>query len=456
MTSLTGTKTPPGPNFSMREMLTLQLKSSLGLAPKFDPLIFSEENAKYGPVTKVVVGPVKYYQINHPDVVREVLVEKAAKFHKADLLKSTMKPLAGNGLLTSDGDFWKRQRKLAQPAFHMKRVQNYAETMISLTQKHVANWHDGATIPFNVAMMRLTLDIVTKTLFGADIGEQADAVAKAMPIALHTMTARINAPMAAPQWMPTPNNVKQRRAVDILDKVLTSIIEERRKSKEDTGDLLSMLMLAVDEDDGGAMNDRQLRDEVMTIFIAGHETTANALTWTFYLLSQNPAAEAKVLEEVDRVLAGRAPTFTDVRNLPYLDQVIKEAMRLYPPATGITRQPLEDVEIGGYTIPAGSLLLVSSWTMHRDPVFFANPEKFDPERFSPENEAKIHKHAYLPFGGGPRVCIGNMFAQMEAILAAAVILKRYRFSLAPGQKVQAEQVITTRPKYGMKMVAHAR
>lgn len=446
---------PADLKISMMEILQLQAKVALGLAEPYDPLEATVLYSQQGDMTRVQAGPITFYQLNTPELIHEMLVDKPEKFQKGAILRR-VKPLVGNGLLTSDGSFWKRQRKLAQPAFHSKRIQAYAEVMVELTQKMLEGWQPGQTRDIDHDMMKLALSIVTRTLFGTNLdGGTGDEVKDSMTRALNAINNQINTATPAPEWFPTPNKITLNKAIEELDQLLERTIGERRKSKEDTGDLLSMLMMATDED-GNSMSDQQLRDEAMTIFLAGHETTANALTWTFYLLSQHPEIEAKVFEEVDRVLAGRAPTLADLPKLTYLEKVLKEAMRLYPPASGLNREPIEDVELGGYHLPKGAFVVVSMYSLHRTPAYFPEPEKFDPERFSPENEAKIPKYAYLPFGGGPRVCIGNMFAEMEARLILATVVSRYRLTLKPGHVVKPMQIVTIRPKYGMKMQVNAR
>jgi cytochrome P450 len=449
------TRQPAEFKFTMLEILQLQAKIALGLSEPYDPLQATLLYRDQGDMTRVQAGPITFYQLSTPELIHEMLVTKADKFKKGAILERT-RPLVGNGLLTSDGSFWKRQRKLAQPAFHHKRIQSYSEAMVEHTQKMLTDWQPGQTRDIDHDMMRLALAIVTRTLFGAEMdAKTGNEVSVSMTAALNAINNQINTAMPAPEWFPTPNKTTLHKAVAELDALLERTIGERRKSKEDTGDLLSMLMLATD-DDGNSMSDQQLRDEAMTIFLAGHETTANALTWAFYLLSQHPEVEAKVHAELDRVLAGRAPTLADLPNLPYLEMVLKETMRLYPPASGLSREPIEDVELGGYHLPKGAMIVVSMYALHRDVRYFPNPDQFDPERFRPENEANIPKYAYLPFGGGPRVCIGNMFAEMEARLILATVASRYRLALQPGHVVQPMQVVTLRPKYGMKMQVHAR
>lgn len=268
---------------------------------------------------------------------------------------------------------------------------------------------------------------------------------------LDASNQRINSAVQIPDWVPTARNRRERRSLAKLDVMLQEMIRTRRESSSDGGDLLSSLLSAVDADDGTRMSDRQLRDEMMTLFLAGHETTANALTWTWYLLSQHPEVEARLLDETRNVLRGRTPTASDLPSLPYSDMVVREAMRLYPPAPGFAREPIEDVNIGGYVVPKGSLITVSTYALHRDPRFFPDPESFDPERFAPGWEERVPRYAYLPFGGGPRACIGSGFAMMEARLVLSTVAQRFQLRLEPNQQVVPMQLVTVRPKHGIRM-----
>ncbi len=420
----------------------------------FDSLSYIVTNAeKFGEFYGVYVGDTVTYVVSSPKLAHEILVERANEFHKAAMLRRAVGPLVGNGLLTSEGDFWKRQRKLAQPAFHFQRIEKYGETMVQQTLALLQGWQEGETRDIVHDMMALTLGIVTKTLFNVDVSEQADRIGGLMHTVLEAANDSIN--NYNPVWERIFKTRQKRTEVATIElfKIIDEIISEHRKSDKDAGDLLSMLLAARDENDQ-PMSEAQLRDEVMTLFIAGHETTANALAWTLYLVSQHPDVEARLMSEI-ATLGDKPPTMRDLPQMPYSEQVLKEVMRLYPPAGGATREPIHDIELGGYHMPKGSSIAVSTYTIHRNPKYFAEPLKFDPERFSPENEAAIPKYAYLPFGGGPRVCIGNAFAMLEARLVALTILQRFKLSLAPNQQVRAEQLFTIRPKGGLKMgVSH--
>lgn len=437
---------PPGDRFGLAHTLYLMLTQ-----PPVDTLALAlTTRERFGRISFTRFGPVEFYQITDPDLVNDVLVKQASQFHKAKLFRQALAPFLGNGLLLSEGDFWKRQRKLSQPAFHYRRIETYAETMVAYTRQMLDRWRSGQDIYIDREMMKLTLQIVARTLFDADVSGDADHVGALMNEILDASNARITAVFTPPEWVPTRQRMRVRRAIVELDAILERIIAERRQSGEDRGDLLSML-LAAQDDDGTGMTDRQLRDELMTIFLAGHETTAMALAWTWYLLSQNPDAAAKLRAEVDSVLEGRPAAVADLARLPYTEQVVKEAMRLYPPAPGVSREPVEDVQIGGYTIPKGALILLSIYAMHHDPDLFPEPEAFRPERFAPENEAHLIRHSYIPFGGGPRICIGSTFALMEARLILATMIQQVDLALLPGQQIVPQQMVTVRPKHGIRM-----
>jgi len=416
----------------------------------FDSLSFMLKNARqFGKFYAIWLGSKPIYVISDPNLVREILVERAKEFHKADLVKQAVGPFAGNGLFTNEGDFWRRQRKLAQPAFHHGRIEAYGATMVQQTLEMLASWQSGDMRDIAHEMTKLTLGIVNKTLFNVDVRAQAEHIGELMTTILSAANDRINS--YDPVWnrLLQTNQRREAAAIQALFAIIEEIIAEHRCHGEDTGDLLSMLLAARDED-GNPMSEQQLRDEVITLFVAGHETTANALAWSFYLVAQHPAVEAKLLAEL-APLQGNPPSLRDLAQLPYSEQVVKEAMRLYPPAGGITRQPIHAIQLGGYPIAQGDTITISTYVMHHDPQLYPNPEHFDPDRFTPENEAKLPRYAYLPFGGGPRICIGNSFAMMEARLILLTILQKFSLRLAPGQNVRAEQLFTLRPKGGLKM-----
>lgn len=420
-----------------------------------DTLRFLLNSRDYGDIVAVRFGPATLYLLNHPDLIHEILVSKASHFYKSSILKQALGPVVGEGLFTSDGDFWKRQRKLAQPAFHTKRISNYANTMVDCGETLLNGWRDNTTLDVEKEMSDVTIQIVAQTMFGSEV-TGIETLIEEVRVLLKIMDARFSRLFQIPQWLPTQENRTLESAMANLNRLVQGFIDARRKNGEDGGDLLSMLLMAQDEDNGERMNDKQLMDELMTIFGAGHETTATTLTWVWYVLATHPEVEAKLHAEIDTVLQGRRPTMEDLPRLPYTGQVIKEAMRLYPPAFGTTRENVVPTEIGGVPFPKGTPFMVNIYGMHRDSRFFDKPEVFDPERFSPENEKNIDKNTYIPFGNGPRICIGNAFAMMEARLLLATMAQQYRLSLPADMKVEPARRFALRPRYGLRMVAHKR
>jgi len=359
------------------------------------------------------------------------------------------KRVFGQGLLTSEGDFWLRQRRLAQPAFHRARIAGYAATMVEHTERLLREWRGGEERDLHAEMMRLTLQIVGKTLYDADVERDARDIGGSMEQLLE-IGSNFRRTLFVPQWLPTPTNLRLEFAIRKIERVLYRIIAERRATGRDAGDLLSMLLAAQDED-GSRMNDKQLRDEAITLFLAGHETTANALSWTWWLLAQNAAVEATLHEELHGVLGDRTPSLEDLPKLTYTNQIITESMRLYPPAWGVARTAIEDHEIAGYRVPKGSGVSFAQWTVHRDARWYDAPEEFRPERWEGDLLKRLPRFAYFPFGGGPRKCIGNTFALMEAALILATIAQRYRFQLVPGHPVVPLASITLRPRHGVRV-----
>ena len=423
-----------------------------------DPLNFLTRLAReYGDVVRFRVGPQTAFLLNHPDHVRDVLVTHHERFHKGRALKRA-KRLLGEGLLTSEEEFHRRQRRLAQPAFHRQRINSYGSVMAEYAERAGERWRDGETLDVSAQMMRLTLAAVGKTLFDADVESDADEVGEALTEVMELFDYLMLPFAELLEKLPLPPQRRFLRARARLDSVVYRIIEERRLGGGDRGDLLSMLLLAVDEEgDRTGMTNEQLRDEMMTLFLAGHETTANALTWAWHMLSQNPEVERRLHEEVDAVLGGgRLPAAEDFAALRYTEMVVAETMRLYPPAWAIGRLAVEDHEVGGYRVPRGSLVLVCQYVMHRDARFFPDPERFDPERWTPEAKAARPQFSYFPFGGGQRRCIGEGFAWMEAVLMLATLARRWRLRAAPGASVQAYPRITLRPKGPVPMIAETR
>jgi len=414
------------------------------------PKFLLEQAQRYGDIVYFRLGPQPAYLLNHPDYVQDVLVTQQSKFMKSRMLQRS-KILLGEGLLTSEGALHLRQRRLVQPAFHRERLAGYGETMIAYGMRLRERWQAGETLDVAQEMMRLTLAIVAKTLFSADVEAEAPEIGQALTDILNRFNMLVMPFSEFLQKLPLPANRKFDRARERLDATIYRIIEERRKSGEDRGDLLSMLLLAQDEEGSGGMTDTQVRDEALTLFLAGHETTANALTWTWYLLSQHPEVEARLHAELRRVLEGRTPRVDDFPRLSYTGMVFSEALRLYPPAWAIGRMTKVDYEIGGYTIPAGAILILSPYVMHRDARYFAAPEQFNPDRWAAGEQENRPKFAYFPFGGGSRVCIGERFAGMEGVLLLATIAQKWRLRLDQGHPVEYRALLTLRTRGGVRM-----
>jgi cytochrome P450 len=434
---------PPGPKVSRFNSLTYGFRR--------DPLTFLTTLAQsYGDLASYRMAGEQMFFVNHPQYVRDILVTNNRNFAKGRGLERT-KRLLGNGLLTSEGSFHLRQRRLMQPAFHRERIASYGQTMVMYADRMRQAWSSGATVDVSREMMQLTLSIAGKTLFDVDVESQAADVGRALTDVMESFWLMMVPFANLIERLPVGPMRRSRLARERLDAMMYGMIAERRSTARDRGDLLSMLLLAQDEDDGIGMTDRQVRDEAMTIFLAGHETTANALTWTWYLLSQSPDAEARLHAEVAEVLKGRLPTVADIPSLPFVEQVVTESMRLYPPAWIIGRRAIEPYPIGEYVAPARAILLMSQWVMHRDSRWFPDPERFNPDRWTPAFKAALPKFAYFPFGGGPRQCIGEGFAWMELVLVVATLAQRWRLLLVPGHPVAPQPLVTLRTKHGMRM-----
>lgn len=427
-----------------------------------DPLRFNPQvTSQLGHVVRVRAFPGIYlYLVTHPKDVEHVLQTNQHNYRKPDLFFKPVSLLAGKGILTSEGDFWLHQRRLIQPAFHRSKLATLADLMAQSAQSAAENLSARAkqsvTIDAANEMMRLTLKVVSVALFSTDISGDADRLGHAVRDTFEHVSYRMNHALSLPESVPTRRNRRFKEAKRLLDEMVFGLINERRRTEEDNGDLLSMLLAARDEDTGERMSDEQLRDEVMTLILAGHETTGAALTWTWYLLSQNAEARSKLHAELDQVLSGRAPGLDDLDRLPYTRMVFAESMRLYPPAWGLPREAIADDTLGGYHIPAGSLVNLSQWVTHRHPDFWEKPEQFDPERFTPERSEGRPRFAYFPFGGGARQCIGNNFALMEAQLALATLAQRLTLDLVPGHPVELDPTFTLRPRHGMLMTINER
>ena len=442
---------PPGP--PPRDGVLANARYFAGFL--LDPLGFvGRRFERYGDVYYAPSGGTGLYVIRHPDHLREVLVTRASSFHKTHSAFERLSLVLGEGLLTTDGETWKRQRRMVQPAFSSARLAGYAEVMVDEATRAASAWRGGEVRDVSREMMGLTLRVVCRTLFGHDLSARhIEDVGRAMLLFQGSLVR----PDVMPAWMPSPRRQRLRRALDALDAMTYEIIAARRSSPARGPDLLQILVDAVDDEgDGGRLTEKELRDQLVTLFLAGHETTSHALTWTLYLLSRNRDAERALHEELDRVLGDRDPTYEDLSALPYTEQVIHESMRLYPPVYSVARRAHEDTVIGGYPVRAGSEVVLWIYMTHRDPRFYPDPAAFRPERFTPEEEAKRPRLAHLPFGAGPRACIGKVFAMMEARLLLATLARRWRLANVGRRRVVARPRITLVPKHGMRMRIVAR
>jgi len=446
--TINGTHAPPGP----KGLPIL----GLALAVRNDPLGTLQRLAReYGDVVSMPVMRTSRVLVNRPDYIQQLLILDHAKLHKSVLTKLVVAPLLGQGLLISEGDFWRRQRRLAQPAFHRSRTNEYSPVMVECALEQARRWRAGETRNIAEEMMKLTLEVAVRTLFGTSLAGDSDSIGKAMTFLMRHYLRRARTPWRVPENWPTPANRRARRELEYMDFLVYRIISDRKKDTRPRNDLLSLLMSAM-HDDGSQMTERQVRDESMTLFVAGHETTALSLAWTWYLLGENPAAEARLHEELRSTLAGRPADVSDLEKLPYLNAVIHESLRLYPPAYMMARMSVEPVQLGGYEIPPRTTLLASQWVMHRHPRFFEQPDRFMPERWLDGLEHRLPPGAYFPFGDGPRRCIGQGFAQLETALVIAAIAQKFSFRLKKGFLVVPEPLVTLRPKYGIDMTIESR
>jgi cytochrome P450 len=422
-----------------------------------DSLAFIEKaRHDYGDIVWMRFLYVPAVFLYHPDQIEYVLATNAKNFIKSMSLRSNFfQRLVGNGLLTSEGEEWKRQRRLSSPAFHRERIGSYATTMVDYTDRLISSWQPGEARDMHRDMMRLTLEIVVKCLFSADVSNDIDEVGETLKQLVKPFASQASLKWIFDNRLPTATHLRFHALAKKIDKVVYRIIAERHASGKDEGDLIAMLLAARDED-GSQLTDKQLRDEVMTLFLAGHETTALTMAWTWYLLGKNPEAEKKFHAELDTVLQGRQPTMEDLPRLKYTEQIAKESMRLFPPAFGLGREPINDCEIGGYHVPAGTQVFMFQWATHRDARFFDDPLAFKPERWTTEFTEHLPKYAYFPFGGGPRGCIGASFAMMEIILCLATIGRRFRLEMAPDQEVEVYAAMSLRPKEGVPVTVRSR
>lgn len=413
---------------------------------------------EYGDVARYSLAHLTFYQVSHPAGVQHILQENNRNYVRGAVYDG-FRAMVGNGLAISEGDFWLRQRRLMQPVFHRQRVADFAAQMTEAAQAMLARWEpheqSGQPIELTREITDLTMKIVTQALFSSAVGDDTGSIGRAITVILEGLAYRFDVPFYPPLSVPTPRNRRFVAAQRLVDQVVYRLIEERRKAPGDRGDLLSLLTEAQDADTGERMTDKQLHDEVLTLFIAGHETTANLLAWAFYLLSMHAHTQRQLHAEVARVLGGRAPSMADLPQLEVAHRVIEETLRLYPPAWIFNRSAVAEDEICGYHIPAKAIVTVSPYVTHRLPEFWENPEGFDPERFSPELAQNRPRFAYFPFGGGPHLCIGQSFALVEAQLILAATIQHYRLDLVPGHAVEPVAAVTLRPRTGLPMTVHA-
>jgi cytochrome P450 len=433
----------------------------LGMLPavRRDPTgVFIRAARRFGDVAYFKIGPRRGYLITNPTDVRHVLQDNARNYHKSPLYQK-LRLSIGNGLLTSEDDFWLRQRRIAQPAFHRQRLSALAGVMAQAARETAHEWESiaaqGRPVDVSDEMMRFTRTVVLRALLGGDLGRFADTIDDAW-ITINEHVGNSFWSLGIAERFQRAKARRFEAARRVLRDAVDYVITERRRNPSDSADLLSMLLAARDEDTGEGMTDEQVRVEVTTFLLAGQETTSLALTWTWYLLSQHPAARQRLEDEIDTVLDGRPPEYADLANLPYTRMVVDEALRLYPPAWGFSRQALADDTLGGFPLPRGWLAFVIPYVLHRLPAYWKDPETFDPDRFSPERSADRPKFVYVPFGAGPRQCIGNQFALIEAQLSIATLAQRYRLQLAPGHRVEPWPLITLRPRFGMSMFIERR
>jgi cytochrome P450 len=434
---------PPGPKGLPFLGIALELRK--------DPLAMLQRLAReYGDIVAFSAMGLPRLLLNRPEYVQQLLVLDHAKLHKSSLTKQAVGPLLGQGLLISEGDFWRRQRRMMQPAFHRSRTNEYSPVMVECALEHAKRWKDGETRNIAEEMMKLTLEVAVRTLFGTSLAADSEGIGRATTNLMRYYLRRARSPWKLPESWPTKKNRRARHELEFMDAMVYRIIADRKKDTHPHNDLLTLLMAAMHED-GTQMTEKQLRDETMTLFLAGHETTALSLSWAWYLLSENPEAEARLREELGCVLGGRPAEVADLEKLPYLIAVVHETLRLFPPAYMMARLNVEPLRFGEYQIPPGWTILASQWVMQRDARFFEQPEKFLPERWLDGLLERLPTGAYFPFGDGPRRCIGQGFALLETALVVAALAQKFRFRLTPGYPIVPEPLITLRPKFGIEM-----
>ncbi|MBM4070404.1 MAG: cytochrome P450 [Planctomycetes bacterium] len=439
---------PPGPKDGLLGVTLLRRFQR-------SPMQFVTEVARqYGDFSFVRFGWVRFYMVNRPELIREVLVTKLKSFHKLGRIMRSLRKIEGNGLVVAEGEPWKRHRPVVQVAFHNRHMGRFAQVMVEHTRRRIDCWKPGVSFDLAEEMNQLALEIVADVVFNVDWADRAEQLRDAVHVAREAMQREIANLILSPEWVPWPWRLKQRKALRTIDDLIWSLIRDRRASGVIKEDMLSlMLAAAADVGDGPPISDLEIRDEAATLFVAGHDTTSAALAWFWYLMARNPDKEKRVRDEVDAVLQGRAAGYADAARLPYTEMAVRESMRLYPAAGFLFgREAIEDTEIGGYPIKRGSWLFIAPYVVHRDPKYFKDPEAFDPERFAPGRVDEIPSYAYIPFGGGPRICIGNNFAITEIVLVAATVLQRFQLVLDQAE-VEPELEVVLRPKGGMRMRA---
>jgi cytochrome P450 len=422
-------------------------------AMRDDMIGYLENLAQQGDFLRLPLGLGSAYFVNSPDLVQEILLKQARKFQKPFIVKYTAKEFFGENVFTSDGELWQVLRAAIQPAFHAQRINAYASIMVDYTKAMISQWQPGQVIDIPQAMMDLTLGITTKALFGQDLRD--DVAGQAIIRFIELFSQRLSR-FPVPAWLPIPSNWEIKRQIAIIDRHLSPLIAERHQSFAEHDDVLSMLIQAQAADTTGLLTNQQIKNEVLNLFAAGYEVTAHTLAFTLYLISQHPDVEARLFDEINRVVGQRAIAIPDLEQMPYLEMVLKESMRLLPVTTVLSRQAIEKVVLNGYTLPKNSVVLFAPWTLHRCPEYFPNPLCFDPERFHPDRKDKIPKFAYLPFSAGPRICIGNAFAMMQMRINLATILQDYRLTVAPEYQFEPFYSFNTRPKNGLPMTVEVR
>lgn len=418
----------------------------------------SEWWRRHGDALRFRLGPKTIHLFSHPALAEEVLLSQSERFGKVyDQRRPTGLALVlGNGLVTSSGEVWKRHRRIIQPVFHRSRMAAMADRMAQVGEQRLAGWAAHGERPVDIAaeMMQLTLEVISQTMFHTSVVQHMDQISHSLRVSLKYAFDSFHNPVHLPAWVPTARNREFSRAMRFMDTLIYELVAARRESGAEYDDLLNLLLQARDEETGMGLSDQELRDEALTIFAAGHETTANALAWTWYLLALHPEAKARFHEEVDRVLQGRTPTADDLQQLPYTRALFDEALRLYPPVPAIQRKTMTRTTLGGLTLPAGAIILVGLYNLHRHPAFWPNPERFQPERWL-KSELPSARCAYLPFGAGPRACVGTHFATVEGPLLLALIGRHYDLQLAQ-ESVEPEVMVTLRPKNGIRMTLQPR